>query len=80
MVEVEPLDDDDSLLVRALVERHGVETGSAVAARLLGDWEAEVLEFVKVMPSDYRRILEATRLAEAQGRSVDEAVMEAAHG
>jgi glutamate synthase (NADPH/NADH) large chain len=32
------------------------------------------------MPSDYRRILEATRLAEAEGRPVDEAVMEAAHG
>jgi glutamate synthase (NADPH/NADH) large chain len=33
------------------------------------------------MPRDYRRILEATRLAEAEGRSVDEAVMEAAaHG
>ncbi len=43
-------------------------------------WDTEVLEFVKVMPRDYRRILEATRLAEAEGRSVDEAVMEAAHG
>jgi len=57
-----------------------VETESAVAARLLESWDTEVLEFVKVMPSDYRRILEATRQAEAQGRSVDEAVMEAAHG
>jgi glutamate synthase (NADPH) large chain len=80
MVEVEPLDTSDSFLVRSLVERHGVETRSAVAARLLENWDSEVLEFVKVMPGDYRRILEATRLAEAQGRSVDEAVMEAAHG
>jgi glutamate synthase (NADPH/NADH) large chain len=30
------------------------------------------------MPRDYRRILEATQLAEAEGRSVEEAVMEAA--
>jgi glutamate synthase (NADPH/NADH) large chain len=51
-----------------------------VAARLLARWDTEVLEFVKVMPSDYRRILEATRQAEAEGRSVDEVVMEAAHG
>ncbi len=80
MVEVEPLDPSDSFLVRSLVERHGVETESAVAARLLQNWDSEVLEFVKVMPGDYRRILEATRLAEAEGRSVDEAVMEAAHG
>jgi glutamate synthase (NADPH/NADH) large chain len=80
LVDVEPLDPEDSFMVRTLVERHGVETESAVAARLLEKWDTEVLEFVKVMPRDYRRILEATRQAEAQGRSVDEAVMEAAHG
>jgi glutamate synthase (NADPH/NADH) large chain len=80
MVDVEPLDPTDAFTVHALVERHSVETESAVAAGLLGRWDAEVLEFVKVMPRDYRRILEATRLAEAEGRSVDQAVMEAAHG
>jgi glutamate synthase (NADPH/NADH) large chain len=79
-VDVEPLDRDDSAQVRVLVERHRLETDSAVAARLLADWDLEVREFVKVFPRDYRRILEATRLAEAEGRSVDEAVMEAAHG
>jgi glutamate synthase (NADPH/NADH) large chain len=77
---VEPLDASDSFRVRSLIERHGVETESAVAARLLEHWDTDVHEFVKVMPRDYRRILEATRLAEAEGRSVDEAVMEAAHG
>ena len=51
-----------------------------MAAGLLEHWDTEVLEFVKVMPRDYRRILDATRLAEAEGRSVEEAVMEAAHG
>jgi glutamate synthase (NADPH) large chain len=80
LVEVEPLDPADAFSVRALVERHGVETESAVAARLLEHWDTEVLEFVKVMPRDYRRILDATRLAEAEGRSVEAAVMEAAHG
>jgi glutamate synthase (NADPH/NADH) large chain len=78
MVEVEPLDGEDSFLVRNLVERHAVETDSAVAARLLAHWDIEQREFVKIMPRDYRRILEATRLAEAEGRSVDVAVMEAA--
>jgi glutamate synthase (NADPH/NADH) large chain len=80
LVDVEPLDASDRDSVHGLVERHGVETESAVAARLLSAWDTEVLEFVKVMPRDYRRILEATRQAEAQGRSVDEAVMEASHG
>ncbi len=80
MVDVEPLDPSDSFIVRSLVERHGVETESAVAARLLEHWDTDVHEFVKVMPRDYRRILEATRQAEAEGRSVDEAVMVASHG
>jgi glutamate synthase (NADPH/NADH) large chain len=51
-----------------------------VAQQLLQAWDLELREFVKVMPRDYRRIMEATRLAEAEGRSVDEAVMQAAHG
>jgi hypothetical protein len=32
------------------------------------------------MPRDYRRVLEATQQAVADGRSVEDAVMEAAHG
>jgi glutamate synthase (NADPH/NADH) large chain len=64
--------------VRGWIERHRTETESAVASALLAKWETELLEFVKVMPRDYRRILEATRLAEAEGRSVDEAIMEVA--
>jgi glutamate synthase (NADPH/NADH) large chain len=63
-----------------LVQRHAAETESPVASRLLASWDREVREFVKVMPRDYRRILEATKLAEAQGRPIDQAVMEAAHG
>jgi glutamate synthase (NADPH/NADH) large chain len=80
MVDVEPLEEEDATFVRALVERHLDETGSVVAAGLLEGWETEVLEFVKVMPRDYRRILEVTKLAESEGRSVEEAVMAAARG
>ena len=40
--------------------RHREETGSAVADRLLGDWGRAVDDLVKVMPRDYRRVLEAT--------------------
>jgi glutamate synthase (NADPH) large chain len=35
---------------------------------------------VKVMPRDYKRVLEAIKKAEAAGRPVDEAVMAASHG
>jgi glutamate synthase (NADPH/NADH) large chain len=32
------------------------------------------------MPRDYRRVLEATRVAEETGRPIMEAIMEASHG
>ncbi len=80
MVDLEPLDEDDDDWLRDLVRRHQAETGSTVAAGLLEDWHREVERFVKVMPADYKRVLEAARLAEERGLSVDEAVMSAAHG
>ena len=80
LVDLDPLDDDDRERVRALVERHRDETGSTVAERLLAGWSIEVGRFVKVMPRDYKRVIEAAARAEREGRSVDEAVMEAAHG
>jgi glutamate synthase (NADPH/NADH) large chain len=79
MVDLEPLDSTgDVTFVRDVVERHLAETGSAVAARLLADWDAS--RFTKVMPKDYKRVLSAASLAQREGRDVDEAVMAAAHG
>jgi len=80
MVDLEPLDDGDAALLRELVERHRAETGSAVAGRLLADWELALARFVKVMPKDYKRVLDAASRAEQEGRDVNEAVMAAAHG
>jgi glutamate synthase domain-containing protein 3 len=62
------------------ITMHRDETGSTVAQQILADWVSSSEQFVTVMPKDYRRVLEATELAVAEGRSVDEAVMEAAHG
>ncbi|HXH83892.1 MAG TPA: hypothetical protein VNN07_13340, partial [Candidatus Tectomicrobia bacterium] len=42
-------------------------------------WHDNVRHFQKVMPEDYKRVLDAARRAEEQGISVDEAVMAAAH-
>jgi glutamate synthase (NADPH) large chain len=80
MADLEDLDETDAAQLQALVERHYAETGSAVAARLLADWDAEVLAFRKVMPKDYKRVLLAARAAELEGRDVNQAVMAAAHG
>jgi glutamate synthase (NADPH/NADH) large chain len=80
MADLEDLDESDAAQLQALVERHYAETGSAVAARLLADWDANVLAFRKVMPKDYKRVLLAARTAELEGRDVNQAVMAAAHG
>jgi glutamate synthase (NADPH/NADH) large chain len=62
------------------VAMHRDETGSHVAEEILADWISTAEQFITVMPRDYRRVVEATERAIAEGRSVDEAVMEAAHG
>ena len=80
MADLEGLDDDDVTRLRDLVEQHLAETGSEVAARLLADWDAALTRFGKVMPKDYKRVLDAARLAEREGRDVNQAVMAAAHG
>src|SRR4051794_18407853 len=80
MVDIDPLENDDREWLRQIVARHLKETGSAVAERLLGNWDSEVEWFNKVMPKDYKRVLQAARDAAEQGISVDEAVMSAAHG
>jgi glutamate synthase (NADPH) large chain len=80
MVDVDPVEDADLEFLREVISRHHTETGSAVAARLLGDWESAAGRFSKVMPKDYKRVLSAASAAEREGRDVNEAVMAAAHG
>ncbi|HEX2850247.1 MAG TPA: glutamate synthase large subunit [Acidimicrobiales bacterium] len=80
MVDLDPLEEDDLEWLRSIVGKHRAETGSAVADRILKRWHEENRWFVKVMPKDYKRVLEAIRIAEERGESVDEAIMAASHG
>jgi glutamate synthase (NADPH/NADH) large chain len=80
MVDVEPLEGEDAVWLRDVLERYHEETESPVAAALLADWGRWAEQFSVIMPRDYRRALEARRTAEAQGTDVDRAVMEAARG
>ena len=77
MVELESPDDDDAAWLEEVVRRHHVETGSPVAEALLADWANRKATFVKVMPRDYKRVLQAEREALAEGRDPVEAVMAA---
>jgi glutamate synthase (NADPH/NADH) large chain len=80
LVDVEPVDPELALRLRGVVQQHAAHTDSAVAAALLTDWPAAVRRFSAVVPRDYRRVLEATRLATEAGEDVDAAVMAAARG
>ena len=57
--ELESLDSaDDISELRTLIENHQKYTGSTVAEEILNNWTAELPRFVKVMPTDYKRVLE----------------------
>jgi len=61
-------DESDSAELRRLVENHLEYTGSTVAQALLQDWSTSIEKFVKVMPVDYKRVLEQ-RAADRQQAS-----------
>jgi glutamate synthase (NADPH/NADH) large chain len=66
-----------------IVRTHHEETESEVAAALLADWPAALARFTRIMPSDYKRVLEAQEEALEEGLSEDEAaarIMEVLHG
>jgi glutamate synthase (NADPH/NADH) large chain len=74
LVDLDSLvDESDLWLVHGLLEDHVRFTGSVLATRLLDNWEQVVPRFVKVMPIEYRRVLQARRAAArpraAQGAS-----------
>jgi glutamate synthase (NADPH/NADH) large chain len=75
LVDLTPLTEPEQEILHELVLKHGKETESTVAARLLADWPAAVKEFTAVVPRDYKRVMELIRTAEAAGHNVDEAVM-----
>ena len=50
--------------LHALVKKHYLYTDSTVAKRLMDDWDLALSQFVKVMPTDYKRVL-AERAASA---------------
>jgi glutamate synthase (NADPH/NADH) large chain len=80
MVDLDPLDGDDLDWLRECISRHVAETASVVGTRILARWAQDSERFVKVMPQDYKRVLEAARQAREQGIDEIEAIMAAAHG
>ena len=83
LVELAPVAGKAADELRDLVRRHQEETGSVVAEALLAEWPSSLARFTEVMPSDYKRVMEAK--AEAVEDGLDEAqaearIMEVLHG
>jgi len=72
MVELRPVAGDTVEELRAIVQKHFEETGSAVAEQLLRDWAESVIRFTQIMPVNYRKVLEARAAAEVAGLSDEE--------
>ncbi len=69
--------------LEAIVRKHYEETDSPVAEALLADWDASLTRFTEVMPSDFKRVLEARAEAVEEGLNDEEAaarIMEVLHG
>jgi glutamate synthase (NADPH) large chain len=80
MVELDSMSDDDVAWLRGVLGRYVAETASAVAERMLGNFAAHAGAFAKVVPTDYRRALDAALLAEGEPDAVGAIMMAAAHG
>ncbi len=80
MVELDDFDDADIEWLRDMIVAHVDATDSAVGQQILADWPGQAGNFVKVMPRDYKAVLQAIAAAEAAGEDVDKAIMAAAHG
>jgi glutamate synthase domain-containing protein 3 len=73
MVELETSDafkPDDLATIRGLLEKHHAFTGSTRAKAVLDDFASEIRWFVKVMPTDYRRVLESQAALAAKAGSL----------
>jgi glutamate synthase (ferredoxin) len=75
MVGLEALEDPEEINdLRELIENHVAYTQSPKGQRVLASWAESVPKFVKVMPKDYKRVLEAIKKAMGAGLSGDEAL------
>ena len=77
MVLLETMDDEDLEEVRRMIIKHSEYTRSQRAWNILSSWKDVGGRFVKVMPKDYKRVMETLKKIEKSGLSGDEAIMAA---
>ena len=78
MVELESLDESDKDFLSSILKDYLEETDSPLAMHLLEDKDFK--KFTKVMPREYKRVLQAQAKAKKDGTDPMEAVMEVSRG
>ena len=58
MVDIDPLEEEDFATIKAFLKRHVKLTKSALGTRFLEDWDQSKKKFIKVMPRDYKAVLQ----------------------
>ena len=67
LVQLEQLSDkEDCPVLEQMIDRHRLYTGSSIADRILWNWEESRRFFVKVIPTEYKAILDAEKKLKAQ--------------
>jgi len=75
LVELNQLDDIDALELFELITKHVVHTDSTKGRELLATWAASVTRFTKVIPRDYKKVLEIEADALSRGEDPMLAIM-----
>ena len=57
-IEFEYISEDAAAELKTIIEKHVLYTESKKGAKLLADWDTSIDNFVKVMPTEYKRALE----------------------
>ncbi len=78
MVQLTPLEGTEEVeAVKDMIFRHAEYTGSRRATEILLSWEESVPKFVRVIPHDYKRVLDARKRMINTGMTAEEAEMAA---
>ena len=85
LVDVMELREGDVEVVHELLTKHRLWTESAVAGRLLADWDNGKSRFSLVLPRDFQRVLDVRATARSEGLDLNgpevwERIMEASRG
>ena len=76
MIQLEKIEtEDEQHELKEMIEKHLQKTGSTVAENLLSDWGKSVTKFVKVIPTDYKQMLNYIEMARNTAKYDNEADM-----